>query len=108
MATLNDVIDYSKFYNGLDEPPFFYHEYFDLKNKLFVPSDDFKLAQKLTDNIKGNVVLHYFEHDSKQNRLLVNNLADRELHRKVFAVASPDFSADDGKKVYIRLEESFR
>ena len=96
MSTLNDVIDYSKFYSGKDEPPFFYHEYFELKNKLFVPSDDFKLAQKLTDNVKENVVLHYFEHDTKQNKLLANNFADVKLHSKVFAVASPDFSADGG------------
>ena len=94
MATLNDVIDYSKFYGGKDEAPFFYHENFDLKGKLFVPADDFKIAQKLTDSPKENVVLHYFIHDSKQNRLLFNNLADKNLHQKVYAVTSPDFSAD--------------
>ena len=27
MATLNDGIDYSKFYNGKDEPPQFFHEH---------------------------------------------------------------------------------
>lgn len=27
MATLNDVIDYSKFYSGKDEPPQFPHEH---------------------------------------------------------------------------------
>ena len=96
MATLNDVIDYSKFYVGKDESPFFYHENFDLKDKLFVPVDDFKLAQKLTDSPKENVVLHYFVHDTKQNRLLLNNLADKNLHQKVYAVTSPDFSADSG------------
>ncbi|MCI5523634.1 MAG: DUF4417 domain-containing protein, partial [Spirochaetia bacterium] len=94
MATLNDVMDYSKFYNGKDEPPFFQREYFDLQNKLFVAEDDFSLAQKLTNNAKKNVVLHYFEHDAKQNRLLKNNLADKNLHQKVYAVTSPDFSAD--------------
>ena len=94
MATLNDVIDYSKFYRGKDEPPFFYHENFDLKDKIFVPADDFKLAQKLTDSTKENAVLHYFVHDTKQNRLLLNNLADKNLHQKVYAVTSPDFSAD--------------
>lgn len=94
MATLNDVIDYSKFYDGKDEAPFFYHENFNLKGKLFVPADDFKLGQKLIDFPKENIVLHYFIHDSKQNRLLLNNLADKNLHQKVYAVTSPDFSAD--------------
>lgn len=94
MATLNDVIDYSKFYRGKDEPPFFWREYIDVKDKLFVPEDDFTLARNLSENTKKDVILHYFEHDSKQNRLLRNNLADRELHKKIFAVASPDFSAD--------------
>ena len=94
MATLNDVLDYAKFYSGKNEPPRFCREYIDLKEKMFAPTDDFKLAQKLSDNTRKNVVLHYFEYDSKQNRLLLNNLADRDLHKKVFAVASPDFSAD--------------
>lgn len=94
MAALNDVMKYSKYYSGTDEPPRFYHEVFDLKNKMFAATDDFKLAKKLTDNTKENVILHYFEYDSKQNRLLANNLADRGLHRHVFAAASPDFSAD--------------
>ena len=94
MATLNDVMDYAKFYTGTDEPPRFCREHFDLNGKLFVATDDFKLAQKLTSDTKENVVLHHFEHDTKQNRLLVNNLADRELHGKAFAVASPDFSVD--------------
>ncbi len=94
MATLNDVIDYSKFYDGKDESPFFCHENFELKYKIFVPADDFKIAQKLTGSTKENVILHYFVHDSKQNRLLLNNLADKNLHQKVFAVTSPDFSAD--------------
>ena len=96
MVTLNDVIDYSKFYNGKDEPPQFFHEHFELADKIFVPADDFKLGQKLTDSIKENIVLHYFIHDSKQDRLLLNNLADKNLHQKVFAVTSPDFSADSG------------
>ncbi len=94
MATLNDVIDYSKFYGGKDEPPQFLHEHFELIGKVFVPADDFKLAQKLTDSPNENVILHYFVHDSKQNRLLLNNLADKNLHQKVYAVTSPDFSAD--------------
>ena len=50
MATLNDVIDYARFYGGSDEPPVFCHEHFDLDNKIFVATDDFKLAQKLTSH----------------------------------------------------------
>ena len=92
--TLNDVMDYAKFYNGKNEPPIFHHEYIDLKDKLFIATDDFKLAQQLTDNTRKNVILHYFEYDFKQNRLLKNNLADRQLHEKVYAVTSPDFSVD--------------
>lgn len=94
MATLNDVMDYSKYFSGKNEPPIFCHEYIDLNDKLFVPEDDFKLAQTLTSNTKENVILHYFEYDKNQNRLIINNNADRELHNKVFAVTSPDFSVD--------------
>lgn len=50
MATLNDVIDYARFYGGSGEPPVFCHEHFDLDNKIFVATDDFKLAQKLTSH----------------------------------------------------------
>ena len=97
MATLNDVIDYSRFYCGTDEPPRFYYEHFDyeeLKNKIFVPVDDFKLGKVLFKNTKDEMIIHYFAHDKEQNRLLINNLADRKLHEKVYAVTSPDFSAD--------------
>ena len=94
MATLNDVMDYSKFFFGKDEPPIFYNEKFELKNKLFVPVDDFKICEKLDYNSKDDVILHYFVKDSCQNRLIINNFADKKLHSKVYAVASPDFSAD--------------
>ena len=94
MATLNDVMDYSKYYGGTDEPPVFRREFFDLNGKIFVPVDDFKLGQALCENTKESVVLHHFVCDKKQNRLLINNLADRYLHEKVYAVTSPDFSVD--------------
>ena len=97
MATLNDVMDYSKFYSGVNESPRFYHEHFEyeeLKTKLFVPIDDFNLGQKLCENTNHDIILHHFAHDKKQNRLIVNNFADKELHKKAFAVTSPDFSAD--------------
>ena len=97
MEIINDVINYAKYYTGTDEPPIFYHEHIDLKGKLFVPADDFKLGQKLAKDTRDEVVLHYFEYDSPQNRLLGNNLADSPLHEKAFAVASPDFSVDSTK-----------
>lgn len=97
MEIINDVVNYSKYYSGKDVPPVFYHERFDLKGKLFVPVDDFKLGQKLSDNMQEEVILHYFEYDSKQNRLLANNLADKDMHAKVYAVTSPDFSVDSTK-----------
>lgn len=44
MATLNDVIDYSKFYNGKDEPPLFPHQHTwdwsDLNNPIRRKHDD--------------------------------------------------------------------
>lgn len=92
--TMNDVIDYSKYYTGRDEPPPFYHETFDLSQKIFIPIDDFNLGTKLCDKPKENVILHHFAYDRVQNRLLGNNLADAKLHEKVYAVTSPDFSAD--------------
>lgn len=92
--TGNDVIDYSRFYNGKDEPPMFYCEYIDLKNKIFIPNDDFSLAQKIEIKTKTNGILYYFSYDSTQNRLIHNPLADRKLHSKFYAVCSPDFSAD--------------
>ncbi len=97
MATLNDVIDYSKFYSGNDEAPRFYHECFEyneLKGKLFVPVDDVELGWNLRENSESGTILHHFVHDKSQNRLLINNLADKGLHEKVFAVTSPDFSVD--------------
>lgn len=92
--TMNDVMDYSRYFSGYDEPPPFYHETFDLLYKIFVPIDDFSLGIKLCDNPKDNLVLHHFAYDKVQNRLLINNFADSKLHEKVFAVTSPDFSAD--------------
>lgn len=94
METMNDVLDYSRFYFGKDEPPPFHYEHFELKNKIFIPVDDFSLAEKLGLDAKKDVIIHHFAKDTKQNRILRNNLCDRELHKKVFAVSSPDFSAD--------------
>ena len=76
METLNDVIDYSPYFSGKDEPPPFYHETFDLSDKLFIPVDDFSLGEKLCDKPKEKMVLHHFVYDSAQNRLLRNNFSD--------------------------------
>lgn len=92
--TFNDVIDYARFYRGKDEPPPFYHEIIDPRGKLFVPVDDAKLGFSLTDAPTRDIILHHFVHDSKQNRLVRNPMADAGLHGKVFAVTSPDFSVD--------------
>lgn len=94
METLNDVMDYADYFFGKDEPPVFHHEHFDLQKKQFVPVDDFSLCSKLNLNSKEDVILHYFVRDTCQNRLLHNNLADKTLHNSVYAVTSPDFSAD--------------
>ncbi|MCI5831269.1 MAG: DUF4469 domain-containing protein [Treponema sp.] len=87
METLNDVIDYSPYFSGKDEPPPFYHETFDLSDKLFIPVDDFSLGEKLCDKPKEKMVLHHFVYDSAQNRLLRNNFSDGIVSRKT---ASPD------------------
>lgn len=92
--TGNDVIDFAKYYNGKDETPHFYMEYLDLKNKFFVPIDDVSLSKKLCKNTKKDAILHYFAKDTKQNRLIKNISADYTLHKKFYAVCSPDFSVD--------------
>lgn len=94
MGTLNDVMDYARFFHGKDEPPPFYRTSLDLNEKIFVPTDDAPLGFSLCENPKEKIILHYFEHDTKQNRLLRSNFADEALHQKVYAAASPDFSAD--------------
>lgn len=92
--TGNDVTDYSQFFNGKDEPPRFYREYFDLQHKIFIPNDDVSLAEKLEINTKQNGILHYFSYDKKQNGLIVNPFKDKKLHSKFYAVCTPDFSVD--------------
>ena len=92
--TQNDVMDYAKYFNGKNEQPHFYNEHLEIEHKLFVPTDDFNLGQKLSKNSKEEIILHYFEYDTKQNKLIRNNLADLNLHQKVFATTSPDFSVD--------------
>ena len=91
---MNDVTTYSKYYNGVNEPPPFYNEHFDFEDKIFVAAHDYKFAYNFTENPKENAILHYYEYDTNQNKLQTNNLADRNLHNKFYAVTSPDFSAD--------------
>lgn len=104
MITQNDVMDFSKYYFGKKEPLPFNHEYFDLEDKTFIPVDDFKIAEKLSLQSKKDVILHHFVKDTKQNRLLRNYCVDKDLHSKVYAVTSPDFSVDC-KKSYSCFNE---
>ena len=92
--TSNDVIDFARFYNGKDEPPRFYREAIDFSNKVFIPQDDVALAKKLNLKAKRDCILHYFVGDSRQNRLLKSPFADKSIHKRFFAVCSPDFSVD--------------
>lgn len=105
MITQNDVMDFSKYFFGKNEPPPFNHEYFDLKEKFYIPVDDLKIINKLSLNTKEDVVLHYFVHDTNQNRLFLNYSSDKNLHSKVYAVTSPDFSVDS-KKSYSCFNEA--
>lgn len=91
---MNDVIDFVKYYNGRDESPYFFHEYLDARRKLFIPIDDVSLGEKLCKNTRERAILHHFVADCKQNRLLCNPKADSALHKKFYAVCSPDPSVD--------------
>ena len=97
MATLNDVVDFAKFYKGKEEPPVFCREVFDVRGKLFVPFDDYKTIKNLKVNPKNDVILHYFVNDSRQNILFHDVGAHREAHSKVYATTSPDFSVDSSQ-----------
>lgn len=92
--TMNDVIDNAKYYNGKDESPWFYHEHFETRGKVFIPVDDIDLGERLCLNTKEDAILHYFVADGKQNRLLRKALTDKALHKKFYAVCSPDPSVD--------------
>ena len=95
--TQNDVLDYSKFYEGKDEPPFFCRECLSLEGKVFIPIDDFKIANKLGLRTREQCISHYLIKDTNQNRLLRNIYEDKDLHKKVYATTSPDFSVDSSR-----------
>lgn len=105
METLNDVLNYSKYYFGKNEPPVFHNEMVNIFEKVFVPIDDYAICNKLQLKGREEVILHYFVKDTCQNRLLLNNNADKKIHSKVYAVTSPDFSADSDN-CYSCLNES--
>lgn len=95
MAALNDVIKYAKYYRGNEEPPAFRKEIFlDLREKIYVPYDDYKLIESLNVDSKQDVVLHYYVMDRHQNVLMEKPGAHRKEHSKVYASTSPDFSVD--------------
>jgi len=96
-VTQNDVFDFGKYFMGQNKPPTFYHEYFNLKDKVYVPVDDLKIVNKLSLVTKEQVVLHYFTKDKSQNRLFRNIYADKSLHKQFFATTSPDFSVDSNR-----------
>ena len=92
---MNDVIDFSRYYFGSDAPPSFHKELMDMRGKIFIPYDDYKMIQKLDiQHPENDVILHYYVHDSRQNVLLSKPKAHLLHHREVFAVMSPDFSVD--------------
>ena len=97
MMAENEVVKYAKYYCGKDEPPVFYNEYFELENKTFLPRDDVKLGEKLFGLQKDsarNCVLHYFVRDGVQSNLMKSFASDKKVHRRFYAVCSPDFSVD--------------
>lgn len=95
MAALNDVIKYAKYFSGNEEPPVFRKEKFlGLREKIYVPYDDYKVIQSLNVDPKRDIVLHYYVKDKYQNVLMENPGAHRKEHSKVYASTSPDFSVD--------------
>lgn len=92
-ATGNDVLDFDKYYNGKEESPVFRKQYIDTRNKLFIPVDDLGLLS-LSNNISGEVILHQFVKDSKQNKFVTNEKPPVNLFQKVYAVTSSDLSVD--------------
>ena len=95
--TLNDVTDYCKYYEGTDEPPRFCHECLRLEEKVFIPIDDYKIANKIGLKTKEQCITYYFVKDTNQNRLLRNIYEDKNLHKKFYATTSPDFSVDSSR-----------
>lgn len=89
----NDVLDYSKYFNGKNEPPLFYRQIIDPKNKLFVPVDDLELIN-ISKNIKQDVILHHFVWDKKQNKETFCKFPPIKIYDKVYAVCSKDLSVD--------------
>ena len=98
MMAENEVVKYAKYYCDKDEPPAFYNEYFELEDKTFLPRDDVGLKEKLFGKMhKGaseNCVLHYFVRDGVQSNLMKSFASDKKVHRRFYAVCSPDFSVD--------------
>lgn len=92
-TTGNDVLDFSRYFNGNNEPPLFRKQYIDFKNKLFIHVDDPGLFV-LSNNLKKNVILHHFVEDKKQNSFVMNKNPPLNLYQKAYAVTSSDLSVD--------------
>ena len=91
--TGNDVLDFSRYFNGKNEPPLFQKQYIDLQKKLFIPIDDLGLLV-LSPNISENVILHHFVKDCRQNSFVFYEKPPMDLYQKVYAVISSDLSVD--------------
>lgn len=91
--TGNDVLDFSCFFSGVNEPPFFYKQIINPQNKLFVPADDLKMM-KLTSSQKNSVIIHHYVKDSVQNKEVFSLTPPLSLYDSVYAVCSKDLSVD--------------
>ena len=72
------------------EPPTFYRQAFDLKNKIIVPYDE--LISWKRDKPVKNLVPHFFIEDSKQVCFADNPKKHSDILDSCFAVFSPDYS----------------
>lgn len=93
--TGNDALDFSRYYNGRDEPPVFRRQYIDLKDKLFVPIDDPNLLS-LSSKPEEDVIFHHFVKDRRQNQFVLRKNPPAGLYRSAYALTSSDLSVDSG------------
>ncbi len=82
---------WTKFYKNNENPPYFYKQYMDLRNKDFIPFDELSSFSK--KNSVNNCIPHFFIADEKQVAFASNPMKDSELINKAYAIFSTDFSA---------------
>ncbi len=79
------------FYKSYENPPHFYRQHMDLRNKDFIPFDELSaFSKKFPIN---NCIPHFFIADEKQVAFASNPLKDSDLISKSYAIFSTDFSA---------------